>query len=99
MLMMCVIRCDGSGWPHMSGNLLVRRSKNSIIPSRWRYTAPSTQDSVTLGCPAPPPARASITAAMDTRRLGYGVALPLALFEAAVPSYLTGTQWDALDED
>jgi len=36
---------------------------------------------------------------MDTRRLGYGVALPLALFEAAVPSYLTGTQWDALDED
>ncbi len=47
---------------------------------------------------APPVARALITAAMDIRRLGYSIALPHALLEAAAPSYLTDTQWDALDE-
>jgi hypothetical protein len=36
---------------------------------------------------------------MDARRLGMGVGLPQAFLEAAAPGYLTGTEWDALDED
>jgi hypothetical protein len=48
---------------------------------------------------APSAAKALIEAAMDSRRLGYGVSLPHALLEAAVPGYLTDKQWDALDED
>ena len=36
---------------------------------------------------------------MDARRLGHGLALPLALLEAATPAYLTDVQWDSLQDD
>ena len=48
---------------------------------------------------APPAAAALINAAIDARRLGMGVALPLAFLEAAAPGYLTDTDWDGLGED
>jgi uncharacterized protein YidB (DUF937 family) len=48
---------------------------------------------------APPAAQALIHAAMDARRLGHGVALPLSLLEAAAPAYLSGNEWDALGDD
>ena len=48
---------------------------------------------------APPAAAALISAAIDARRLGMGIALPLAFLEAAAPGYLTDTEWDALGED
>jgi hypothetical protein len=48
---------------------------------------------------APPAAAALISAAMDARRLGMGIVLPLAFLQAAAPGYLTGTDWDALPED
>jgi len=48
---------------------------------------------------APPAAAALITAAIDARRLGMGVAVPLAFLEAAAPGYLTDTDWDGLGED
>ncbi len=48
---------------------------------------------------APLAAAALISAAMDARRLGAGVALPLAFLEAAAPGYLTDTDWDGLGED
>ncbi|MGW2374690.1 hypothetical protein [Kitasatospora sp. NPDC001683] len=44
-------------------------------------------------------ARALIHAAMDARRLGAGPDIPMAWLEAAVPAYLTGTEFDALDDD
>src|SRR6185437_8680374 len=46
-----------------------------------------------------PPAGALISAAIDARRLGMGVALPLAFLERAAPAYLTETQWDGLGDD
>jgi tetratricopeptide (TPR) repeat protein len=48
---------------------------------------------------APAPAKALIHAAMDIRRLGHGPMLPCALLAAAAPGYLTGQQWEALDDD
>jgi uncharacterized protein YidB (DUF937 family)/transcriptional regulator with XRE-family HTH domain len=48
---------------------------------------------------APPAAAALISAAMDARRLGIRVALPLAFLEAAAPGYLTDPDWDGLGED
>jgi tetratricopeptide (TPR) repeat protein len=48
---------------------------------------------------APPAARALIDAAMDARRLGHSLYLPLDLLEAAAPGYLTDQQWDQLDDD
>ena len=48
---------------------------------------------------APPAAAALISAAIDGRRLGMGVALPLGFLKAAAPGYLTEDQWDQLDED
>ena len=48
---------------------------------------------------APPAAAALINAAIDARRLGMGIALPLAFLEAAAPGYLTDADWDALGED
>jgi hypothetical protein len=48
---------------------------------------------------APPAATALISAAMDARRLGMGVALSVAFLEAAAPGYLTEDQWDGLDDD
>ena len=48
---------------------------------------------------APPAAAALISAAIDARRLGMGIALPLAFLEAAAPGYLTDTDWDGLGED
>ena len=48
---------------------------------------------------APPAAAAVISAAMDARRLGTGIGLPQAFLEHAAAGYLTGTEWDALDED
>ena len=48
---------------------------------------------------APPPAAALISAAIDGRRLGMGVALSQTFLEAAAPAYLTEDQWDHLDED
>ena len=48
---------------------------------------------------ASPAAAALINAAMDARRMGMGIELPLAFLEAAAPGYLTDTDWDALGED
>ena len=48
---------------------------------------------------APPPAAALINVAMDARRLGMGIALPLAFLQAAAPGYLSDADWDALPED
>jgi uncharacterized protein YidB (DUF937 family) len=48
---------------------------------------------------SPPAAAALIDAAIDARRLGTGVALPLAFLEQAAPLYLTDTDWDRLGED
>ena len=48
---------------------------------------------------APPAAAALINAAIDARRLGMGIALPLTFLEAAAPGYLTDADWDALAED
>ena len=48
---------------------------------------------------APPPAAALIDAAIDARRLGMGVALPLAFLKAAAPGYLTDAEWNELTED
>jgi hypothetical protein len=48
---------------------------------------------------APPAAGALINAAMDARRLGMGVSLPLAFLEAAAPGYLTDTDWATLGDD
>jgi hypothetical protein len=48
---------------------------------------------------APPSAAALISTAIDARRLGMGIALPLAFLEMAAPGYLSGADWDALPED
>ena len=48
---------------------------------------------------APPAAKALTDAAIDARRLGTGVALPLAFLEAAAPGYLSDADWDGLSED
>jgi hypothetical protein len=48
---------------------------------------------------APAAARAVLDAAIDARRLGMGIALPLAFLEAAAPGYLTATEWDGTGED
>ena len=48
---------------------------------------------------APPAAAALISAAMDARRLGVGISLPLSLLAAAAPGYLADADWDALGED
>ena len=48
---------------------------------------------------APPAAGALISAAMDARRMGMGIALPLVFLEVAAPGYLTDTEWDGLGED
>lgn len=48
---------------------------------------------------ASPAAAALINEAMDGRRLGMGVVLPLGFLEAAAPGYLTEDQWDGLDDD
>jgi hypothetical protein len=48
---------------------------------------------------APPAAAALVSVAMDARRLGMGIVLPLAFMEAAAPGYLTDTDWDGLGED
>ena len=48
---------------------------------------------------APPAAAALISAAMDARRLGAGIGLPLPFMEAAAPGYLTDAEWDVLGED
>ncbi|MGQ4434569.1 hypothetical protein [Streptomyces sp. SAS_260] len=48
---------------------------------------------------APPATKALIYAAMDARRLGAGVRIPLAWLVRAVPGYLTETQWDQTRKD
>jgi hypothetical protein len=48
---------------------------------------------------APAAAAALVDAAMDARRLGMGIALPLAFLEEAAPGYLADSDWDALPED
>jgi hypothetical protein len=48
---------------------------------------------------APPPAEALISAAIDARRLGMGIALPLPFLETAAYGYLTDTDWEALPDD
>jgi hypothetical protein len=48
---------------------------------------------------APPAAKALISAAIDARRLGMGVALPLGFLEAAALGYLTESEWDKLGDD
>ncbi|MFB4292435.1 hypothetical protein ACBI99_32660 [Nonomuraea sp. ATR24] len=48
---------------------------------------------------APAAARALIHAAMDARRLGAGVALPLGLLRDAAPGYLTDQEWNEAGDD
>ncbi|MFI9240325.1 helix-turn-helix domain-containing protein [Streptomyces sp. NPDC053079] len=48
---------------------------------------------------AQPAARAVLQAAMDARRLGAGVRLPLAFLEGAAEDYLTETEYDTLPDD
>ncbi|MEU2209684.1 helix-turn-helix domain-containing protein [Streptomyces hygroscopicus] len=48
---------------------------------------------------AQPAARAVLQAAMDARRLGAGVRLPLAFLEGAAEDYLTDIEYDALPDD
>lgn len=48
---------------------------------------------------AQPAARAVLQAAMDARRLGAGVRLPLAFLEGAAEDYLTEIEYDALPDD
>lgn len=48
---------------------------------------------------AEPATKALIQAAMDARRLGCGPHLPRALLAAAVPSYLTETEWHRTADD
>ena len=48
---------------------------------------------------APPAAAALISAAIDARRLGMGLALPRGFLEASAPGYLTDSEWDWLGED
>ncbi len=43
--------------------------------------------------------RALITAAMDARRLGMGVAIPKSFLEKAAPAYLTDTEWNSVARD
>jgi hypothetical protein len=45
---------------------------------------------------APPAAAALADAAIDARRLGMGINLPLAFLEQAAPGYLTDADWDGL---
>ena len=45
---------------------------------------------------APLGAKALLTAAMELRRLGHGLALPLDLLQAAVPAYLTNREWNTV---
>ncbi|HEY6789334.1 MAG TPA: hypothetical protein VI365_18680, partial [Trebonia sp.] len=44
-------------------------------------------------------AKALMDAAIDARRMGMGIVLPLAFLEQAAPGYLTDTDWDGLGED
>ncbi|MET8861257.1 hypothetical protein ABZW95_34555, partial [Streptomyces sp. NPDC004579] len=48
---------------------------------------------------APPATRALVDAAMDARRLGAGVRIPLAWLADAAPGYLTDTEWDRTGDD
>jgi hypothetical protein len=48
---------------------------------------------------APPAAKALISAAIDARRLGMRVALPLGFLAAAASGYLTESEWDGLGDD
>ena len=48
---------------------------------------------------APPAAAALLNAAIDARRLGGGIALPLGFLEMAAPGYLTDADLDGLGED
>ncbi|MDN2495950.1 ATP-binding protein [Nocardia nova] len=46
-----------------------------------------------------PAAKAIIDVAMDARRMGHRDAIPLDLFAHAGPAYISGTDWDSLDDD
>ncbi|MEV6008994.1 helix-turn-helix domain-containing protein [Streptomyces sp. NPDC051976] len=46
-----------------------------------------------------PPARAILEAAMDARRLGVGLSLPIGFLEAAAEDYLSDDEYDALDNN
>lgn len=48
---------------------------------------------------ASPPGRALLNAAMDGRRLGAGLHLPITFLEQAAEDYLTDDEYDALDDD
>jgi hypothetical protein len=48
---------------------------------------------------APAPAKALIHAAMDVRRLGMGLPIPLNFLEQAAPAYLTEREWNSLPSD
>ncbi|MFD9949408.1 hypothetical protein ACFWX0_51925, partial [Nonomuraea sp. NPDC059022] len=48
---------------------------------------------------APPATEAVIHAAMDARRLGAGIHLPLTFLAEAAPGYLTDAQWQRADDD
>ena len=78
------------GWPWPP-----RRRRTGRSPSSW----PGAPELMARYRNAPPAAAALITAAIDARRLGMGIALPLAFLEAAAPGYLTDADWDALGED
>lgn len=47
---------------------------------------------------SPPDARAMLDAAIDARRLGWGVDLPVAFLADASPGYLTQAEWDRYGE-
>ncbi|MBA2945315.1 tetratricopeptide repeat protein [Streptomyces himalayensis] len=88
-------------------DLAVLRERASEDPRLARALADAQDGEVTqylAGTPvlvaryrgAPPEAKALIDAAMDIRRLGHGLALPLPLLEAAAATYLSPRQWQRL---
>ena len=103
-----------SGWdisvPGAFTGVLMQRIAGSEDP-RLALAAASAQDGQVIqflaGAPellarydyAPPTAKALISAAIDARRLGMGVALPLGFLAAAAPGYLTESEWDGLRDD
>ena len=78
------------GWPGPP-----KRRKTGRSSSSW----PGRPELLARYRNAPPAAAALISAAIDARRMGMGIALPLAFLEAAAPGYLTDTDWDGLGED
>jgi transcriptional regulator with XRE-family HTH domain len=88
-----VKRLSGSGDPRLNMAAAVAEDRRIV---QFLAGAP---DLIARYRNAPPAAAALISAAMDARRLGMGIALPLAFLEAAVPGYVDDADWDALPEN